>query len=1437
MNRRFLRFVLIMGAAFVCSVQAANPTTLLTDNSGISGFELYGPGVYWWSGPGRCSGEFPHQSTIRSRGVWSSATHTIASDCLLLEGSYDNAVRDDMFVYFFSERQLWRKAINAAAADASEVLTTSGFTPTLPVGQEGARLELANGRLYWSRFTSTSGKSDIYSMATDGTEAPKLVASVSGGAEIRKLKWLTYEGTLGQPLEGLVIQCGNGKLYRYQMSSGPLLQLATGVSDFAVHRRSTLLSSTTTIYATTGADGSFAPNNSPGKLLDIDARTGAASVIYTAQGDNQLLSVATDSDEFLAFVNAPTKHLYVAEGIAVCGELFCSISDVVIRRHTLPGNSTSWDLIVSTGAGGNLRSDDDYLYFHAENSIKAIPTGAPALQLELQADAVEVVQSIQDLNSSVPLVANRPIYVRAYAHLKVNTTGHAQWFPGASLRGYRNGKELPGSPISPNNSPAITVTNDLAILRGSLDRGYFFELPPDWTASSGMPIDILTFEFTVNPEQEIIETGANPKQNNTVTSKPASLFVKGWPCIVTVPLLCVGPTYYASSPGFSQILDRAKSLLPVEGLSVYTYAVTEAQGDPDEPFDLGNNDPEVADDAMSDALDLLDDLDLESDPCEDHDGHYLGLVHPQAGKPAGFNGVSWIDDDVLLARMETNKVSSLTFGGGKTIAHEMGHNYGLLHIHCPDQFPPGQDNFDLSLFPCSLGIPDADLPSATFGYDPLTQRVIAPGDAADLMSYASSRWITAQSWTRLLGLTAGGILGSADRPAAEVVGRSSATPGQALVLLVRGRVDVPRQMGLFRTFKLLPETMAPAYHVSRSRAASVKAAGMADPYRLRLVDNAGKILSETALAMKQGHVEYAPEVPKINFSQYIDFQPQARLLQLVRTNRVLAERLVTLNAPVVSVSAPLVDAAAQTVFINWAASDADGDPLIFTVQYSSDDGAHWATLKSDYKSLAVTLSTRMLPGSQQCRLRVQASDGVNCGFAVSAPFTIAQHAPEPQIDGVTENARVDFGTVVNLHGTALDAESASEKLKLEWRLNGRAFLVNPGAFLTLHDLTPGQYVATLTAADPDQQSATATRHFEVSPCLVPTAPAPTLDGLPNDPGYAQAAFIRLPLGNSDFAQVRLLHSGTNLYVSFSNLKYETNRLGNHSIGLVIDANASGGALVAAGDIGFFVDEDGTPWEELPVRGSLQATLTPKPGFTAVIQRGTGRWSAEFRISDALIGGWNHAANLMLAHDSFHWPVLAQDNSPATWAAAYLGSQPALPVNRPPIANAGPDQELTVGKPRSIYLDGSATTDPDQDALTYAWTQASGPAVQLLETNTVAPYFTASPVTEPTAFGFQLVVRDASGHEAADQVQVQILPPLPRKTIDPTNAVPVVRGDGLIQMRLSGEPRKLYRVQVSDNLVNWTDLKSVYADSIGWISFTIVAPDITKPQLYYRAAMP
>lgn len=93
------------------------------------------------------------------------------------------------------------------------------------------------------------------------------------------------------------------------------------------------------------------------------------------------------------------------------------------------------------------------------------------------------------------------------------------------------------------------------------------------------------------------------------------------------------------------------------------------------------------------------------------------------------------------------------------------------------------------------------------------------------------------------------------------------------------------------------------------------------------------------------------------------------------------------------------------------------------------------------------------------------------------------------------------------------------------------------------------------------------------------------------------------------------------------------------------------------------------------------------------------------------------------------------------------------VNKPPVANAGPDQ--TVIEKKSVQLDGSKSSDPDNDALTYLWTAPAG--ITLSSTTIAKPVFTAPDVTSGTGYTFTLVVNDGKVNSQPDQVVITVVP--------------------------------------------------------------------------------
>ncbi len=93
----------------------------------------------------------------------------------------------------------------------------------------------------------------------------------------------------------------------------------------------------------------------------------------------------------------------------------------------------------------------------------------------------------------------------------------------------------------------------------------------------------------------------------------------------------------------------------------------------------------------------------------------------------------------------------------------------------------------------------------------------------------------------------------------------------------------------------------------------------------------------------------------------------------------------------------------------------------------------------------------------------------------------------------------------------------------------------------------------------------------------------------------------------------------------------------------------------------------------------------------------------------------------------------------------------LRINAAPIANAGIDQIVNEGE--EVTLDGSASSDADNDAITYLWTAPEG--ITLNSTTVAKPTFNAPEVEVETEYTFSLVVYDSENYSESSSMIVMV----------------------------------------------------------------------------------
>ncbi|MEE9296326.1 MAG: tandem-95 repeat protein [Phycisphaerae bacterium] len=92
------------------------------------------------------------------------------------------------------------------------------------------------------------------------------------------------------------------------------------------------------------------------------------------------------------------------------------------------------------------------------------------------------------------------------------------------------------------------------------------------------------------------------------------------------------------------------------------------------------------------------------------------------------------------------------------------------------------------------------------------------------------------------------------------------------------------------------------------------------------------------------------------------------------------------------------------------------------------------------------------------------------------------------------------------------------------------------------------------------------------------------------------------------------------------------------------------------------------------------------------------------------------------------------------------------ANNAPSAEAGND--LTVDEGNTVTLDATGSSDPENDSLTYTWTQTGGPAVTLSDANALQPTFTAPQGAGDATLTFQVEVSDGTS-TSTDTVTVTV----------------------------------------------------------------------------------
>ena len=213
-----------------------------------------------------------------------------------------------------------------------------------------------------------------------------------------------------------------------------------------------------------------------------------------------------------------------------------------------------------------------------------------------------------------------------------------------------------------------------------------------------------------------------------------------------------------------------------------------------------------------------------------------------------------------------------------------------------------------------------------------------------------------------------------------------------------------------------------------------------------------------------------------------------------------------------------LDPARTSFTVRWKSGDADGGRRRAALAYSAEGGKRWRTLFAGPDKQQATIAMRLLSASDDARLRLTVSGGINERTSTSLRFRSRGAAPEVTIAPAARR-RLRADATLTLAGTAIDdAERVIAGRRLRWFDGTRQ--IGSGRVLRRFGLAPGLHTIRLFATGLRGRRASAAIRVTVTPV------APRFERLQAPARIARTA-TRLPVvvQANVSAQLRLSRSG------------------------------------------------------------------------------------------------------------------------------------------------------------------------------------------------------------------------------------------------------------------------------------------------------------------------
>jgi hypothetical protein len=653
---------------------------------------------------------------------------------------------------------------------------------------------------------------------------------------------------------------------------------------------------------------------------------------------------------------------------------------------------------------------------------------------------IEVTQAVQELDNSLGLVADKDTAVRVFP--SVASTATVRVF----LYGERAGEALPGSPLV----SLATIPPPAQLDRGKLEDAANFLLPASWRSAGAT---------------EFIAIAESYDGFSASAASRAVAFTAKRPLVIwTIPI--------NQGTEETPVLPDPAAVARQESVLQTMFPIAEVEWVRRDWTVVGTNDTITTSVAKQMVKDYYTALELSwamsSAPVQRPDIVYGHLRNCDDDGTIGTSDPVWSGGEGVVA------VGCHTDAKRANMAHEVNHNL--------DRRVRSLATWGRHIGGCGAEQGDANWPFLTgsmtttinsVGFDPRlpwliskgnVEQTVFPADFSEFMSYCRestnasqpTQWISAYRWGEMFNTFA-----APSALSSQAAGQTDAVDA----IYISGRL-YPDGSGA-----LDPVLFQPGFPTALISPGD---------YSLELQTAEGAVLASVPFFATFIDVE-GNSLDEVGFDYRLAAQPGVAQIVLKHGEQVLDTRVASANAPTVDVVTPMGgESWDEGGLVEWQAGDVDGDPLTFNLFYSPDNGGSWYPIASGLSGDSYAVNTGNLPGGDQGKIRVIASDGFHIGQADSGGFF---SVPEPpalvSIHSPDEGFVYSADEWIDFQGSAnkADGQSFAEEA-LVWYVNGQPGGV--GSALQLQ-LPAGKHQISLRAIDDGNVAGEASTIIEVQP--------------------------------------------------------------------------------------------------------------------------------------------------------------------------------------------------------------------------------------------------------------------------------------------------------------------------------------------------------------------